>query len=70
MRNKLNQIHNIADTFHIPCIIETHLDNSITIRPVHLAEKDLTHNLFLEKCYQHFSYQEGVLFHRKKSPQK
>ena len=40
MRNKLNYIHDIADTFHILCITETHLDNCITIRPVHLAEKD------------------------------
>ena len=31
MRNKLNYIHDIADTFHILCITETHLDNSITM---------------------------------------
>ena len=50
MRNKLNYIHDIADTFHILCIAETFLDNSITMDSIILEgfneplRKDRTNN--------------------------
>ena len=50
MRIKLNYIHDIADTFHILCITETHLDNSVTMDSIILEgfneplRKDRTNN--------------------------
>ena len=50
MRNKLTYIHDIADTFHILCITETHFDNSITMDSIILEgfneplRKDRTNN--------------------------